>query len=144
MVLSSNIPEEVESMRALDVLEDRLPDFCHDCGGEIVIAGGRLDPEMGWYEHIDPVLMCERGCWRDRFTAGLDQLEGQEFREAPGAEDWSELFGDVAGYCDMHDTAMKPTKDLVLASRRGEQVPVRQFKCPECDRETTVTVQEEP
>lgn len=134
MVLPKHVPEEAPPAAA-DVMTDRLPNYCHDCGGEIVVAGGRIQPEVGWYEHLDPVLTCERGCWQDRFTAGIDQDEGQEFRVAPGAQQWDDLFGGMAGWCDIHREEMVPTKDLYLADR-----PIRQYKCPECDRETTVTV----
>lgn len=132
------IPEQIDDDlpgTTKRILDERLPNYCHNCGGEIVLAGGRTEPEEGWYEHIDPVVMCERGCWRDRFTAGVEDggAEGREYRVAPGAEEWDE-FDDVAGWCDIHREVMEKTKDLLLDGRR-----VRQYKCPECDRETTVT-----
>lgn len=135
-MLDDNIPEEVTEERIKEIYRDRFPSYCHQCGEEVVVAGGQLTPVNGWYEHLDPVLMCERGCWKDRFTAGVDQQEGQEWRVAPGADLWSDTaLADVAGYCDIHREQMVPTKDLLV----GAIGRVRQWKCPECDREFTAT-----
>lgn len=139
-MLEQNVPSDA-TQRVKSILMDRLPNYCKDCGSEIVIAGGRLEPEDGWYEHLDPVVTCERACWQRRFTMGVDQEEGQEYRVGPGSENHDELFRDVRGYCDIHDRQMKVTKDLTLTVD-GEYRPVRQHKCPDCDMESPVTVRE--
>lgn len=133
MVLEKNIPSEVDRKDVIEMYKDRFPNYCHKCGNEVVIAGGRISPEHGIYEHIDPVLTCEKACWQDRFTAGIDQEEGQQYWVSHGGEEWHKEFDNIIGFCDIHKKEMKVTKDLLI---QGEKI--RQHKCPECDRENTV------
>lgn len=136
-----NIPDDADE-KTRQTLE-RIPDYCPECGEAFIIYGGRLDPEMGFYEHIDPMITCENGCKQRRFTMGTTDggAEGREMRHIAG--DWSATkLGDVAGYCDLHSREMKATKDLIL-NVDGEKRKLRQFKCPECDLETVVTLKSE-
>lgn len=138
MVLDENIPDAVEREDVRRIYRERFPNYCPECAGEIVVAGGRVNPEEGWYEHLDPVLTCERGaCVQWRMTAGVDQDDGQELRTAPGADEWDHFDG-VQAFCDIHRELMVPTKNLVMDDR-----PTRQYKCPECDREAVVVATSE-
>lgn len=132
-----NIPDEADD-EARRVMKDRIPDTCPECGEDLLVYGGRLDPEMGFYEHIDPMVTCENSCKQMRFTMGTAKSGaiGREFRKIAG--DWDEDFAGIGGYCDLHNRRMKPTKDLKMTVEDGEKVKARQFKCPECDLETVV------
>lgn len=131
-MLDSEIPDGIDG-QARQILRERYPNYCHDCGNPVILAGGwqRLQPGKGvWYDHIDAVLTCPEDCWRQTFMSGLDREEGlQHYVESDVDEErHSRLFGDVVGYCEHHG-AMKVTKDI-----QGTVGPLRQFKCPECDR----------
>lgn len=130
-MIDQKIPDDVDDEVA-QIYSERFPNYCPECGDALVVAGGRVDPEKGWYEHIDPVVTCPDMCVRYRFTAGVDQDEGQELRTAPGAEAW-DWADDLAGFCDIHREEMVRTKNLYLEGK-----PTVQYKCPECDREAVV------
>lgn len=132
-----NIPDYVEEPER-SALENRTPNHCGECDGEIVLSGGRIAVETGLYDHIDPQAQCIE-CGRIyRFTMGMSEKDGSEGRKMRHlAGDWSAEFEGFAGYCDMHNRQMVPTKDLRMLAD-GERVKARQFKCPECDLETVI------
>lgn len=138
-MLESNIPDDVEA-RVEEILVERYPNFCDECGSEIVLAGGwqRLTPGKGlWYDHVDVVLTCSRDdCDRPKriHMSGLDQLEGQAYyRDAPRV--YREEFAGVRFYCEHHgDEYVTVTKDIEGSDGR----PLRQWKCGECDRGTAM------
>lgn len=139
-----NIPDEADD-EARSVMLERIPDECPKCGEDLYVYGGRLKPEMGLYEHIDPMVTCRNGCKQMRFTMGTAKSGeiGRQFRALAG--DWEDDFDGISGYCDLHNRRMKPTKDLLMTvegeGNGREKVKARQFKCPECDLETVVTVE---
>lgn len=140
-MLAKNLRNDV-GPREARVIVHRTPNYCPQCGKELIIYGGRLQEVAGFYDHIDPEVRCAGGCKTYRFTMGTEGKgeEGREFRRIDGDHD--ERFGHVVGYCDLHSTRMVPTKDLILMNRDGEPVPVRQCKCPVggCDLETCISL----
>ena len=134
-MLESEIPPDIpqESKR---ILRERYPNFCEECGTAYTVAGGwqRLEPGKGlWYEHIDAVLMCPECGTKRMHMSGIDKEKGQRYyRDAPRRYD--KEFQGIVGYCEHHGE-MKVTKDIESA----EGKPLRQYKCPECDRGMAIT-----
>lgn len=132
-MLKTNIPGHVTD-RAARTLDERTPNFCPDCGAEIVLAGGADERVTGLYDHIDPLVLCSECGQRFRHGAAFEQAEGHEQFDL--GLDWDEgdtYFGDYTAWCNLHTERMKPTK-----SYHVDGVPARQYKCPECDLVATV------
>lgn len=131
-MLSSEIPDDAPT-ETKEILAERLPNYCGDCGQATVLAGGwqRLTPGRGlWYDHIDVVLSCPSACFKHTFMGGVDRDEGlQHYVDNEASKErHSALFSDVVGYCEHHGR-MQVTKDIA-----GTEGPLRQYKCGECER----------